>query len=93
MNGAGKLSLLLVRSYAVGFSIATVIPSEVEESGCETLDRATGSFEFAQDHLVHWPSTPSTGSFAFFHASQLPGTFHNSLNPCGFKMLVAMLAR
>src|ERR1700730_10224526 len=42
---------------------------------------------------VHLPSAPSIGNFAFFHASQLPGTFHKVSKPSSFKMLAAMLAR
>src|SRR5205823_14707731 len=42
---------------------------------------------------IHWPSAPSTGSFAFFHASQLPGTFQRLSKPFSFKMLAAILAR
>src|SRR5437660_9096559 len=42
---------------------------------------------------VHLPSAPSTGSFALFQASQLPGTFQSWLNPAGFKMLAAILDR
>ena len=39
------------------------------------------------------PAPSSIGNPAFFHASQLPGTFQSSLNPAGFRMLAAILER
>src|SRR5438270_12774296 len=42
---------------------------------------------------AHFPSAPSTGSFAFVQASQLPGTFQRLSKPSSFKILAAILAR